>query len=102
MQQGIDPTGEVPEGGLKNVKIDFTTDPEKLRECRFIIVAVPTPVDRNKRPDLTPLVMSSTTVGKYIPKGAVVVYESTVAPGRADPLSSAGYAALKAKALRAA
>jgi UDP-N-acetyl-D-galactosamine dehydrogenase len=83
MQQRIDPTGEVPEGGLKNVKIDFTTDPEKLRECRFIVVAVPTPVDRNKRPDLTPLVLSSTTVGKYMPRNALVVYESTVAPGRA-------------------
>lgn len=83
MQQGIDPTGEVPEGGLKKVKIDFTTDPAKLGECRFIIVAVPTPVDRNKRPDLTPLVMSSTTVGKYMPRDSIVVYESTVAHGRA-------------------
>jgi len=73
----------VPEGGLKKVKIDFTTDPAKLGECRFIIVAVPTPVDRNKRPDLTPLVMSSTTVGKYMPRDSIVVYESTVAHGRA-------------------
>ncbi len=81
MKQGIDPTGEIPAGGLKDSKILFTTDPEKLSECQFIVVAVPTPVDRNKRPDLTPLVMSSTTVGKYMPRNAVVVYESTVYPG---------------------
>ena len=81
MKSGIDPTGEVPEGGLKGCNIEFTTDAAKLGECKFIVVAVPTPVDRNKRPDLTPLVMSSTTVGKYMPKGAVVVYESTVYPG---------------------
>lgn len=101
MQQGIDPTGEVPEGGLKKVKIDFTTDPEKLGECRFIIVAVPTPVDRNKRPDLTPLIMSSTTVGKYMPKDSIVVYESTVYPGVTEdecvPLleKNSGFAYLK-------
>jgi len=81
MKNGIDPTGEVPEGGLKDCKIEFTTDAAKLAACKFIVVAVPTPVDRNKRPDLTPLVMSSATVGKYMPKGAVVVYESTVYPG---------------------
>lgn len=81
MQQGIDPTGEVPEGGLKEVSIDFTTDPARLSECRFIVVAVPTPVDRHKRPDLTPLVLSSATVGKYMPRNSVVVYESTVYPG---------------------
>lgn len=81
MKQGIDPTGEVPEGGLRNASIDFTTDPAKLADCHFIVVAVPTPVDRNKRPDLTPLVLSSCTVGKHMPRGAVVVYESTVYPG---------------------
>jgi UDP-N-acetyl-D-galactosamine dehydrogenase len=81
MKQGIDPTGEVPEGGLNDVEIDFTTDPAMLKECRFIVVAVPTPVDGNKRPDLTPLIMSSTTVGKYMPRDSVVVFESTVYPG---------------------
>lgn len=81
VKRGIDPTGEVPKDGLKNCKIEFTTDPTKLRECRFIVVAVPTPVDGNKRPDLQPLVMSSITVGKYMPRNAVVVFESTVYPG---------------------
>jgi UDP-N-acetyl-D-galactosamine dehydrogenase len=81
MKQGIDPTGEVPEGGLNDVEIEYTTDPAMLKECRFIVVAVPTPVDGNKRPDLTPLIMSSTTVGKYMPRDSVVVFESTVYPG---------------------
>jgi UDP-N-acetyl-D-galactosamine dehydrogenase len=81
MKQGIDPTGEVPEGGLKEVEIEFTADPARLKECGFIVVAVPTPVDGNKRPDLTPLIMSSTTVGKHMPQNCVVVFESTVYPG---------------------
>ncbi|PKL40257.1 MAG: nucleotide sugar dehydrogenase [Candidatus Riflebacteria bacterium HGW-Riflebacteria-1] len=81
MRQGIDPTGEVPEGGLKNCSIDFTTDPAKLADCRFIVVAVPTPVDRNRRPNLAALRQSSSTVGEHMPRGALVVYESTVYPG---------------------
>ncbi len=81
MKQGIDPTGEVPPGGLKEVKIDFTTDEKRLHECRFIVVAVPTPVDRNKRPDLTPVIKSSESVGRNLSKGTIVVFESTVYPG---------------------
>lgn len=81
MKQGIDPTGEVPAGGLNEVNIEFSSDPSKLSECRFIVVAVPTPVDKNKRPDLTPLVKSAETLGKVMPRGCVVVYESTVYPG---------------------
>ncbi|MBF0547097.1 MAG: nucleotide sugar dehydrogenase [Candidatus Riflebacteria bacterium] len=81
LKQGIDPTGEVPTGGLKEVKIEFTSDPKLLKNCRFIVVAVPTPVDKNKRPDLTPLIKSSESVGKNMPPGSLVVYESTVYPG---------------------
>lgn len=81
MQQGIDPTGEVPANGLQNVCIDFTTDVHKLEECRFIVVAVPTPIDKNKMPDLTPLIKSSEAVGSVLQKGSIVVYESTVYPG---------------------
>ena len=77
MKQGIDPTGEVPAGGLANVTIDFTTDPRRLENCRFIVVAVPTPVDRNKRPDLTPVIGAAETVGRHLGKGTVVVFEST-------------------------
>lgn len=58
-----------------------TTDIEKIRDCNFYIVAVPTPVDENKNPDLTPLYGASETVGKVISKGDIVVYESTVYPG---------------------
>ena len=58
-----------------------TTDLEELRGCNFYVVAVPTPVDVNNRPDLTPLIGASTTVGKVISRGDIVVYESTVYPG---------------------
>ena len=58
-----------------------TTDLEELRNCNFYVVAVPTPVDANNRPDLAPLIGASTTVGKVISKGDIVVYESTVYPG---------------------
>lgn len=81
LKKGIDPTGEVPEGGLKQVKIEFITDPKALETCRFIVVAVPTPVDKNNRPDLTPLVKSSESVGRHLCKGTILVYESTVYPG---------------------
>ena len=58
-----------------------TTKLEELRNCNFYVVAVPTPVDVNNRPDLTPLIGASTTVGKVISQGDIVVYESTVYPG---------------------
>ena len=58
-----------------------TTDIEKIRDCNFYVVAVPTPVDENNNPDLTPLYGASETVGKVISKGDIVVYESTVYPG---------------------
>ena len=61
-----------------------TTDLEELRNCNFYVVAVPTPVDANNRPDLAPLIGASTTVGKVISKGDIVVYESTVYPGVAE------------------
>lgn len=58
-----------------------TSDIEEIRDCNFYVVAVPTPVDRNNNPDLTPLISASITVGKVISKGDIVVYESTVYPG---------------------
>ena len=81
LQQGIDPTGEIPEGGLQQVEIEYTATPVQLKECRFIVVAVPTPIDKNNAPDLTPLLKSSEAVGKVLQKGSIVVYESTVYPG---------------------
>ena len=84
LMQGHDLTLEVDDALLQEaIKTGFscTTDLEKIRDCNFYVVAVPTPVDRNNNPDLTPLVGASTTVGKVIAKGDIVVYESTVYPG---------------------
>jgi len=72
MKQGIDPTGEVPDNGLNQVNIHFTDKPESLKECQFIVVAVPTPIDRNKRPDLTPIIRSSTSVGEHMPENSII------------------------------
>ena len=85
LMKGHDSTLEVPDELLQEAitKNGFlcTTDLEKIRECNFYVVAVPTPVDENNRPDLKPLWGASETVGKVISKGDVVVYESTVYPG---------------------
>ena len=82
---GHDSTLEVPDGLLQEAidKNGFvcTTDIGKIRDCNFYVVAVPTPVDENNRPDLRPLWGASETVGKVISKGDIVVYESTVYPG---------------------
>lgn len=73
-------TDELLQEALKN-GFKCTTHLEDIKDCNFYVVAVPTPVDTNNRPDLTPLVGASTTVGKVISKGDIVVYESTVYPG---------------------
>ena len=81
----IDPTGEVSSEDLRAAtQLSCHTDPEVLREADFIIVAVPTPVDEAHQPDFTPLITSSESVGKYIKRGAIVVYESTVYPGATE------------------
>lgn len=64
--------------------LEFTTDMDNIRDCNIYIVTVPTPVDKNKRPDLTPLLKASETVGKVLKKGDIVVYESTVYPGATE------------------
>lgn len=84
LQRGIDYTGEVSVQELKQANIQFTANPEKLKECDFIIVAVPTPIDYAKQPDLTPLIRASETVGRNLNPGAIVVYESTVYPGTTE------------------
>jgi len=81
LKKGIDPTGEVSVETLKNTALIFSSNPEVIKEANFIIIAVPTPIDDHKSPDLTPLYKSSETVGKNLQKGAIVVYESTVYPG---------------------
>ena len=80
-KSGIDPTREVGNEGIKNTTVEFTSDDKKLREARFHIVAVPTPVKEDRTPDLTPIQSASRTLGKNLTKGSIVVYESTVYPG---------------------
>ena len=85
LMKGHDATLEVADDllqdAINNHGFKCTTDIEQIRDCNFYIVAVPTPVDENNNPDLTPLYGASTTVGKVISKGDIVVYESTVYPG---------------------
>lgn len=76
----LEVSDELLQGAIKN-GFTCTTDIEMIRDCNFYVVAVPTPVDENNNPDLTPLYGASTTVGKVISKGDIVVYESTVYPG---------------------
>jgi len=81
----VDPTGEVSSEDLRAATgLTVTTDPAELAAADVIIVAVPTPIDAARRPDFAPLVGSSTTVGKHMKRGAVVVYESTVYPGATE------------------
>jgi UDP-N-acetyl-D-galactosamine dehydrogenase len=81
----VDPTGEVSVDDLKAAtRLDPTTDPAALKEADFIVVAVPTPVDGAHNPDFSPLVGSSTSVGRNLKRGAIVVYESTVYPGATE------------------
>ena len=81
----IDPTGEMSGEALRAAKqLTVTTDPSLLSKADVIIVAVPTPVDAARRPDFTPLVSASRTVGKHMNKGAIIVYESTVYPGATE------------------
>ena len=81
LNSGYDRNHEVPESVLKATKLRMTSDPKALEGRTFFVVAVPTPVDQNNVPDLTPVVKASETVGRALSKGAVVVYESTVYPG---------------------
>lgn len=81
LTQGIDATGEVCLNHLKSTSLQFTSDPNRLKSSNFFIVAVPTPIDSNHHPDLTPLIRASELVGQVLQPGSVVVYESTVYPG---------------------
>lgn len=78
---GFDPTGETDTQVLKSSSLIYSSDPSVIKDADFIIIAVPTPIDEHKSPDLTPLYRSSETVGKNLKKGAIIVYESTVYPG---------------------
>ncbi|HEX3029177.1 MAG TPA: nucleotide sugar dehydrogenase [Clostridia bacterium] len=78
---GIDVTNEVGSEALKNTKINFTCNEAELQKARFHIVAVPTPINEDRTPDLMPVIGASQVVGRNLAKGSIVVYESTVYPG---------------------
>lgn len=80
-KSGKDPTKEVGDETIKNTTVEFTADENRLKEAKFIIVAVPTPVNTDHTPDLTPVIGASEIVGRNLTKGTIVVYESTVYPG---------------------
>ncbi len=84
-KKGIDATNEVGEM-IKMTDVDFTVDPVRLRETRFIIVAVPTPVNNDYSPNLTHLMEASKTIGRNLSKGSIVVFESTVYPGATEEI----------------
>ncbi|MBN2851113.1 MAG: nucleotide sugar dehydrogenase [Clostridia bacterium] len=79
--KGIDPTKEVGNNAIKETSVEFTADENKLKESKFHIVAVPTPVNKDHTPDLGPIKSASTIVGRNLTKGSIVVFESTVYPG---------------------
>ncbi len=81
LQKGTDRTMEVAPEALRATTLKMTSNPEDMRGGDFFIVAVPTPIDGWNRPDLTPVIKASETVGKVIGKGSIIVYESTVFPG---------------------
>ena len=80
-KNGIDPTQEVGDDAIAKTTVEFTSDPAKLKEARFHIVAVPTPINLDKTPDLHPVESASRLLGKNLTRGSIVVYESTVYPG---------------------
>jgi len=82
LKNGIDKTLEIDPEGLKAaIHLHFSTQLKDIADCNYFIVTVPTPIDKHKRPDLTPLIKASETVGKVLKKEDVVIYESTVYPG---------------------
>lgn len=82
LRAGKDSTLEVTPADLSSaIKLSFSSDPGDLEGCGIFIVTVPTPIDQANRPDLTPLIKASETVGKVMPPGAIVIFESTVYPG---------------------
>lgn len=80
-KQGVDPTHEVGDEKIQNTSLEFTTDSSRLKEAKIIIVAVPTPINGDKTPNLAPVVNASSVIGKNLSEGSIVVFESTVYPG---------------------
>src|SRR3989449_546447 len=87
IERRVDPTGELSAAELEGARfLRVTQDPAELEQADFVIVAVPTPINAARQPDLGPLESASVTVGKYLKPGAIVVYESTVYPGATEEI----------------
>jgi len=84
MKHKEDPSNELPASAFENCDIQFTANPDDLKDATFHIVGVPTPIDGSNMPDLSPLLSATRTVGKILKKGDYVVYESTVYPGATE------------------
>lgn len=87
LKNGVDKTGEADPEELKTTSLSVTANIQDLKGCTFFVVAVPTPIDSDHQPDLTPVVKASETVGQVLEKGGVVVYESTVYPGVTEEIA---------------
>lgn len=83
---GTDITGEVGNDAVQNTTITFTSDEAELQNCKFHVVAVPTPINTDKTPNLYPIISASKTIGRNLAKGSIVVYESTVYPGTTEEI----------------
>lgn len=80
-KSGVDPTNEVGDAEIKNTTVNFTSNESSLKKAKFHVIAVPTPINSDKTPNLAPVEGASRTVGRNLTKGSIVVYESTVYPG---------------------
>jgi len=80
-KSGIDPTREVGDAKIRETTVKFTAEEDNLQKAKFIIVAVPTPINTDHTPDLRPVIGASEIIGRNLQKGTIVVYESTVYPG---------------------
>jgi UDP-N-acetyl-D-glucosamine/UDP-N-acetyl-D-galactosamine dehydrogenase len=89
LKAGHDRTRELSDEQLKEITMTYNTDPAIMKQCEIIIVAVPTPVDDNNNPDLSPVENASITIGRNISKGTIVVFESTVYPGVTEEICGA-------------
>ena len=85
LKNGIDTTLESTKQQLKDaIHLSFTTNLDNIKDCGIYIITVPTPIDKHKKPDLTPLEKSSKSIGRVLKKGDIVIYESTVYPGATE------------------
>ena len=84
LREGIDKTNEMTSEELAAVEVTYSSEPSDLEDCNVFIVTVPTPIDKQNRPDLTPLQSASRLVGSALNEGDVVIYESTVYPGATE------------------